>query len=154
ASAPEHEHPRAAHGKEPERVGGIAMTRLRMLTVTLLAAAGTARAVSAAPGDLDTSFNQTGIAALRSPDRFVTPPSSLAVQKAGSILGLFGAGNVSALVRLIPDEDRLDDQFGTLGFARLDLGSADMSAEAVAVEKDGRIVVAGTIIVGGVFQFA
>ena len=83
---------------------------------------------------------------------------AVAVQKDGKIVvaGYSDAGgsNDFALVRYTKG-GVLDASFGTGGKVLSDLGSAsDDGANAVAVQKDGKIVVAGSSDAGGSYDFA
>jgi len=107
-----------------------------------------------APGDLDTTFDTDGI---------VTTPigsgndlgSDLAIQPDGKIVAVGtshnGVNNDFALVRYNPDGS-LDTGFDSDGIVTTDLGGID-TASAVALQPDGKIVVAGESNSPGNFDF-
>jgi uncharacterized delta-60 repeat protein len=97
-------------------------------------------------GRLDRSFGTGGIARLAT-----EPPesaSALTLQPNGKVvivgrlLAPHPDGDDFAVARLLPD-GRADRHFGDEGVTVTDMG-ADDDASAVAVQRDGRIVVAGT----------
>jgi uncharacterized delta-60 repeat protein len=104
----------------------------------------------AAPGDLDTSFNQTGKYATT----FNEPVSALAVGAAVqtdnkivvAMHRFAGSALTFAVMRLNPD-GTLDNTF-SVGIVVIDLGVQVASANAVAVQTDGKIVVAGLAYFG------
>src|SRR5262249_5671449 len=103
-------------------------------------------------GSLDTGFGVAG----RATTDFTTPggptsddfPSSVAIQADGKIVvagvstrgGAFGN---DFLVARYNTNGTLDSTFGLGGKVRTDLGSESEFASAVAVQADGKIVVAG-----------
>lgn len=98
---------------------------------------------AALSGDIDPSFGQDG--------RVVTPISTgagadaISIQPDGRIVVAGWAQGITvtdfALARFEPD-GQLDLSFGTLGKVTTDFGKTD-SARAVAIQPDGKIVVAG-----------
>jgi uncharacterized delta-60 repeat protein len=103
---------------------------------------------TAAPGDLDTSFGIDGIARARiattsgySFERI----HDLVIQPDGKIVAVGMSTNVyrhSALARFNPD-GTLDSTFGTGGKRLASTSSAHNEAHAVALQSDGKIVMAG-----------
>jgi uncharacterized delta-60 repeat protein len=103
-------------------------------------------------GTLDQSFGTNGLVTTS----FSSYPASdeahgVAIQSDGKILvagcadcnsGVQGADDFG-LVRYTPD-GTLDSTFGSGGLARTDFGSGTDSADALMVQHDGRIVVAGS----------
>jgi uncharacterized delta-60 repeat protein len=99
-------------------------------------------------GNLDTSFGDNGRVYL---DPFPSGYSELhwlTQQPDGKLVGAgsVGAGMAMAVVRLTAD-GALDRSFGDDGVVRIPLGpnGAFASAEAVAVQPDGKIVIGGTL---------
>lgn len=119
-----------------------------VVTFAIALTAGLPWLAFAAAGDLDTTFNQTGKRVI---EFNVQPPintqaNGVAVQKDGKVvlaLTEFPAGGRTsfALIRLNRDGST-DASFGG-GVVVLDLGTAPAEANAVAVQKDGKIVAAG-----------
>jgi uncharacterized delta-60 repeat protein len=125
----------------------------------LLPAAGALGALAVA-GDLDPGFGTAGVV-LRDPlnNGLGGEGRAVAVQKDGKILvagnPVFSMGGGSGarlgVWRFEPDGDP-DPTFGQSGFAFLQLGD-DGSLAAMAVQRDGKIVIAGQARVGVVDQF-
>jgi uncharacterized delta-60 repeat protein len=117
-------------------------------TAVLLAAAGIA---SAAGGELDPSFSGDGwlrTLEVRSPSTNYLPAGAedVALQPDGRIVAVGeiqdGASHwYFGVFRYLPDGS-LDPSFAGRGWTALDLGSFEF-AHAVAVQRDGKIVVAG-----------
>jgi uncharacterized delta-60 repeat protein len=97
----------------------------------------------AAPGDLDPSFGRRGkvTTSITGDDEI----NAMALQEDGKIVVAgyaSGPNNADlALARYLPDGD-LDPSFGDHGILKDDLGGGD-GASAVAIQSDGKIVVAG-----------
>jgi uncharacterized delta-60 repeat protein len=104
-----------------------------------------AHPVVAAEGDLDTSFGAGGktTTAILSQNDFA---SSAAIQSDGKIVVAgtvkSGSRNVFALVRYKAD-GTLDTSFDSNGKVLTDVGTGDAYCNSVAIQPDGRIVVAG-----------
>ena len=101
-----------------------------------------------ADGSLDTTFNSTG--KVITDIGGVDDVSSLAIQSDGKIVvaGTTMTATDFALVRYATDGS-VDTTFGTNGIVTTSTtGSVDL-AKAVAIQSDGKIVVAGTELVGG-----
>jgi uncharacterized delta-60 repeat protein len=98
-------------------------------------------------GSLDTSFNRTGIVLGNVPEPFGEPElvQGIAIQRDGAIVIAVG-GSVTAftIVRHRPDGS-LDASFGTGGIKT----SLEGSSSAIALQSDGRILVAGLLFTGG-----
>lgn len=95
---------------------------------------------SAADGDLDTTFGTGGkvVTNFGADDRIF----SSVLQSDGKIIVAGSSNNNFAVARYNTNGD-LDTSFDTDGLDPIDFGSTD-SAEAVAIQSDGKIVVAGT----------
>lgn len=109
----------------------------------------------AAPGDLDTSFGNGG--------KVTTPvgtgrdlAQAVALQPDGKMVVVGYAQNDFAVVRYNPS-GTLDTSFGTSGTGKVltPIGSGTQDeAYAVAIQADGKIVVAGFTVSGGSLDFA
>jgi uncharacterized delta-60 repeat protein len=104
-------------------------------------------------GALDQSFGNSGVVVTRSAQRsFVA--NALALQPDAKIVIAGMSGDVSngavqvALARYTPDGAE-DQTFGTGGFAATPVGSAGAQANAVALQPDGMVLVAGTAFAHG-----
>ena len=124
--------------------------RLRIAHMLVLAAAllvASAAPAAAAPGQLDPSFGMGGTVVTEFPSSY-SGARALAVQADGRIVAAgFAHTNDSivsdfALTRY-DTSGALDPTFGTGGAVRTDFGGRFDEALAVAVQSDGRIVVAG-----------
>lgn len=128
----------ATSGTITVTVGGLTATSSSTLTVTT----GTA-------GDLDTTFGGTG---------YVTTTidglaNTIAIQTDGKIL-VAGSGTDATVVRYNTD-GTLDTGFGTAGIATLPAGSSELSIiKGLALDSNGKIVVAGVGTSGGFFRMA
>lgn len=110
---------------------------------------------TAQPGSLDMSFGPGGIAITNIGGSAQDTPNDLAIQPDGKLLvagfsTTAGATDI-ALVRYLPD-GTLDASFGTGGIVKTDLGGTADQASAVLVLPDGKIVVAGTIGQGNLYD--
>ena len=111
-------------------------------------------ATHAAPGYLDTAFGAgTG--------KVITPMGSgfdsaaaLALQSDGKIIvfGSCSSNSAFCVTRHLPN-GTLDTSFNSTGKAITPIGSHDDSARALALQPDGKIVVAGTCLNGPVYNF-
>jgi uncharacterized delta-60 repeat protein len=106
-----------------------------------------------ADGALDQSFGSRGLVVTRSAQRsFVA--NALAVQSDGRILvagmvsDLASASLQLAVARYNPDGSA-DGSFGTAGLAATPVGAAGAGASTLALQSDGRILVAGTAYAHG-----
>ena len=115
------------------------MARALLLGLALLLAAPAAALARA--GDVDRSFGSGGSVTFRSlgPDVFFT---AVALQPDGRIVAAADRGNGLTVVRLTP-AGALDRHFGTRGRVRIPIPGA--GARDIAVFRDGRILVAGTV---------
>jgi len=124
--------------------------RLRIVRTLVLAAAlmvASAVAAAAAPGQLDPSFGAGGTVVTEFPSSY-SGARAVAVQADG---GIVAAGFAHTNNSIISDfaltrydaSGALDPTFGTGGRVRTDFGGRFDEALAVAVQPDGRVVVAG-----------
>ena len=106
-----------------------------------------------AAGNLDTSFGRNGRVYLDPTADYFDPSAEdeselhwLAQQPDGKLIGAGSVGADMAVVRLTVD-GALDRTFGEDGVVRIPLGPDDAfaSADAVAVQADGKIVIGGTL---------
>ena len=117
--------------------------------------AGVALARYDANGALDTTFSGDGILELE----FAAPAggaaAGVAVQADGKIVVVGSTGADFAIARFNAD-GTLDATFGLPpgGIVTRDFGSANDAASAVAIQTDGRILVAGSSVFGGHTVFA
>jgi uncharacterized delta-60 repeat protein len=100
-------------------------------------------------GALDLSFGRGGLAALRAPR--ITFVNDLAIQRDGRIVVLTTRfpfmpprGPVDFRLTRLPPSGSVDRAFGAAGTATADFGFSDVG-EAVAIQPDGKLVVAGVI---------
>ncbi len=98
----------------------------------------------AQPGALDPDFSNGGIATIGiSSDAFAV---AMAVQPDGKLLlagsAQYGVKNHFALMRVLPDGSP-DASFGTNGIVLTTFGNASSYGRAIALQPDGKIVVAG-----------
>jgi len=107
-------------------------------------------------GTLDTTFSGDGILEMEFSTSAGGEATGVAIQADGKIVVVGSSGTDFAVARLNPD-GTLDATFGPPpgGIVTRDFGSANEGAIAVAIQTDGRIVVAGSTIFGGhtVFVF-
>ena len=108
-----------------------------MAAAAVLGSGATARA---APGDLDPGFGPgSGFVGLGG-----VVADAVAVQADGRVVAAgVGGGSRFALVRRLPD-GAPDPSFGTGGVAFTSFGAVFQAAYDVAVQRDGRIVAAGS----------
>ena len=104
----------------------------------------------AAPGDLDLTFGSGGIVITRgSSIRTLDSASAMAIQSDGKIVTV-GRSNSNgpiwdfAVVRYNTDGS-LDTSFGGTGIVITRVGNSHDQANAVAIQADGKIVVAGSV---------
>jgi uncharacterized delta-60 repeat protein len=132
------------------------MTPRRLIGKALLAASvatlASSTVVSAAGGDLDSSFSGDGVAVTTFRDRYGVA-KSVAIQADGKIVA---AGSMHtnetieqdfALVRYTT-EGALDRTFGSNGRVRTDFAGRFEDALAVAIQPDGKIVAVGSAAAG------
>ena len=120
-----------------------------VLLLGLLLGAASSGAALAAPGDLDRSFGNAGLASAdfgggETGRGVVVQPDGKIVIAGFTSAGV--GGNDFAVARLGPN-GALDDSFGIPGLpgrTRFDYGGTTDISEAVALQPDGRIVVGGT----------
>jgi len=115
--------------------------------------------VFGAGGDLDTTFNSTGIVTtqigvgLGSNDH----ARAVAIQNDGKIVVGGYTSNASdydfAIVRYYPNGS-LDESFGTSGIATTPFGTGWVEAEEITIQPDGKILLAGSVDNGASIDFA
>ena len=102
---------------------------------------------SAADGDLDTSFGANGFRLTGISDGYSNLPAGMAIQPDGKILLCNGEGVYPVLdffvARFTADGD-LDTTFSFDGKTTIDFGGNTDTCGGIAVQADGKIVVAGT----------
>src|SRR3990172_3480045 len=129
------------HEKKYQRPSGgvFRLGILSMLRITLLIALILPHPLHASPGDLDRSFGSGGTVIS---DFGGFSAASLALQPDGKMVVAGGSGFDFALARYNADGS-LDAGFGSGGMVTTDFGDWD-GAHAVAIQADGKIVVAGS----------
>lgn len=100
-------------------------------------------------GALDSSFGSGGIVTFAPPGALVAEPEALAVQPDGAVLvagrsAAAGTGGNFLLARFLPG-GVLDPSFAQGGYATAFQSASASEAGAMALEPDGRIVVAGDV---------
>jgi uncharacterized delta-60 repeat protein len=113
----------------------------RAASLALLMLGLAAPAADAAPGDLDPSFGQGGVERILQSEEEIAIEGA-AVQPDGRIV-LAGHSGENVLVARLLDDGSFDPGFGTGGITVSVLPSGFSEARAVALQPDGRIVVAG-----------
>ena len=116
-------------------------------TTSALVLAAVCAIASAADGDLDTSFGANGFRLTGLTDGYSNLPAGMAMQPDGKVL-LCNAEGVSPgvdffVARFTADGD-LDTTFSFDGKTTIDFGGNDDICGGIAVQADGKIVVAGT----------
>jgi uncharacterized delta-60 repeat protein len=113
----------------------------RALLVLLFFALFNEKALSQA-GDLDSTFGVNGIVAPFSDG----DATDIAVQQDGKILvcGYGGIGTDGFTVIRLNDSGSLDSTFGTNGISKTTVGAGSNLHGKIAIQSDGKIVVAGT----------
>jgi uncharacterized delta-60 repeat protein len=105
-------------------------------------------------GSLDPSFGDGGTVRTNFANgaaESVDDIDGIALQPDGKIVAVGGSNGDFALARYNPDGS-LDSSFGTGGLVVTDFGTGNARARGVALQADGKIVVAGTT--GGTFAMA
>ena len=129
-----------------------------MLLSTFIAAASLSflPTASAADGDLDTTFGTGGIATTHLGSLY-DYGESVALQSDGKIVtaGYFynGTDYDFALVRYNND-GTLDTSFSGDGIVTTDIGNLGDFATSIAIQSDGKIIVAGNSLTSGNYKFA
>jgi uncharacterized delta-60 repeat protein len=114
--------------------------------------AASAPGAIAAPGDLDPTFGKNGI--VQTDVDQLDGARDLAVAEDGSFYVAGGAGSydVAGLADLLllhyKRSGKLDTSFSHDGIARVDLNGGDESGYAVAIQPDGKVLIAGSRFVG------
>ncbi|ADC88827.1 hypothetical protein Thal_0191 [Thermocrinis albus DSM 14484] len=109
---------------------------------------GGGRVITAPSGSLDTTFGRGGIVTTDIGTNREDEAKALAIQSDGKIVvvgySYNGTNTDFAVVRYNPDGS-LDTSFGTNGIVTTDIGTnSEDKAYALAIQRDGKIVVAGT----------
>ena len=116
----------------------------RARTLALLVAVVSAVSAAAAPGDLDTTFNTTGV--VTTPVLTGGEATSVVYQQDGKIVAAGFAFNGTdldfALVRY-DATGALDSSFGGTGIVTTAIGPGDDQVEALIQQTDGKLVAAG-----------
>jgi uncharacterized delta-60 repeat protein len=121
------------------------------LLLSLLILLVAAPAASAAPGDLDPSFGSGGMVKLLESNE-ESYAEGIAIQPDGKIV-LAGEEKGNAVVlRLLPN-GQPDPSFGTGGKVTLNFPGGHSEVRAVALQPDGKIVVAGAAEAAGNADF-
>lgn len=110
----------------------------------------------AAPGDLDTSFNQTGTVVTDFAPPLSARGSGVAVQKDGKLVvaaEVSGPGGSGFLVLRFIGDGQLDSTFHGVGGILIDPGTSKSEGFAVAIQRDDKIVAVGTGGFGGSQDF-
>lgn len=128
-----------------------------LLALTLALMLGHATPALAAPGDLDVSFDKDG-QVTTDVGIYDESAQDVAVQEDGRIVVAGDAwtsasGPDFALARYNPDGS-LDTSFGSGGKVTTPIGSSYDIAKALAIQPDGKIVVAGSSRSGTTYDFA
>lgn len=135
--------------------GGIATA-----TATIMITTPPTISVAPMPAVLDTSFGLGGIVTTDfGGDDFASGPNSVVIQPDGKIVvvGYFspaGSSPTAMAVARYGNDGALDDSFGVGGRALIDLGESYDDGWSVAVQSDGKIVVAGASQQGSTLDFA
>jgi uncharacterized delta-60 repeat protein len=112
-----------------------------------------ASATVAAPGALDPTFGNGGVSLARI--GAWVGADAVAVQRDGKIVAVgvayTGSTYEFAVARMLRD-GRLDPKFGRQGWVTVTIGNVAF-ANALAIQPDGRIVIAGTGTVNGALRF-
>jgi uncharacterized delta-60 repeat protein len=111
----------------------------------------------ALPGDLDPAFGGTGIVITDLANNF-DQANAVAVQVDGSIVAAGftspGGGNASFLLARYTSTGSPDLSFGGTGYVTTAIGSGDAVINALVLQPDGNLVVAGSSAVGAKTVFA
>jgi len=132
----------------------IKLTTMQLFIILLFCVSMTIQ-TSAAPGDLDPSFGNGGkvVTSISGSNAYAW---DIAIQSDGKIVAVGNSriGNISkfALARYNTDGS-LDTTFGTGGIVVTLVGEIGY-AEAVAIQSNGKIVVAGGSRIGNIYNFA
>ena len=116
------------------------------ILASVVVALGLASTVHALPGDLDTSFSTDGKVITGLPINAFA--SAVAIQADGKIVIAGGVNTQAgvagdfAVARYLAN-GTLDASFGGVGIVTTDFGTPSDSARSIAIQADGRIVVAG-----------
>jgi uncharacterized delta-60 repeat protein len=111
---------------------------------------------AAADGDLDTSYGVNGLRLSGVSDASSQIPAGMAVQPDGKVVicAAEGSSDVDFYVVRFTTTGDLDTSFSFDGRVTIDFGGNDDACSDIAVQGDGKIVVAGTTIAAGTSDFA
>ncbi len=109
-------------------------------------------------GTIDASFGLAGVVVLPRRVDSVETGSGIAIQQDGRIIVagvsiLTGTDPNFLTVRLVQDGS-IDGSFGDQGVVITDYGLSGEDAKAIALQADGKVVVSGSVLVGGIRRFA
>jgi uncharacterized delta-60 repeat protein len=104
-------------------------------------------------GSLDPTFGMAGKVIRPLSNNTAFSAQDVAIQPNGRIVVAGDDGNDFVVARYLPN-GQLDTSFGNGGVRTIDFDGGVDWANAVAIQNDGRIVVAGTALVDGDFDFA
>jgi uncharacterized delta-60 repeat protein len=104
-------------------------------------------------GNLDTSFGNGGYAVTSTPTQ--GDAIALAPNRDLMVAGLYNTGTAQdfGLAAFLPG-GTLDSTFGTGGFTSADFSGGQSTPRAVAIQSDGKIVLAGETYAAGSYSFA
>ncbi len=133
----------------PKPLFKLCLTTCAVMVVSLTLMVTTAMAQG--PGDLDTTFDTDGKATINVGGA-AGGAQAVAIQADGKIVVAGYDGNDFTLMRYNSD-GTLDSTFDTDGKVTTDFGGGSDIGEAVAIQPDGKIVVAGNSFTGGKYDF-
>jgi uncharacterized delta-60 repeat protein len=120
--------------------------RIEALVASAVVAAGACGLASAAPGDLNPLFGTGGKVVTTFPSTTESRARAVAVQPDGKIVAAgwarVASGPIVAIARYLPDGS-LDPTFAGTGRLLSSAGSFTAAAHALALQPDGKIVIAG-----------
>src|SRR5688500_9093249 len=132
------------NGRECARTGGPKASRRRPLAVPMAiqpVLEALERRQLLAAGDLDTTFGTGGVVLTTSEGPGFSELHDSVVLGNGKVIAV-GISGDDFIVARYDAAGKLDPAFGTAGFVRTDFGYKE-NANAVAIQADGKIVVAG-----------
>lgn len=125
----------------------------KLIILTLLS--GLYSQAYAAPGDLDTSFGQAGRVALVEPGSagVLSSAAATVVQADNKIIAV-GELDGDFFITRLNSNGTPDLSFGTRGSTTTAFPTRDADATAVALQRDGKIIVIGSAFLNGTSDFA
>ena len=143
---------RARHApRQPATTGKPGDTAVRGFALGTLAAAAVAVAAApalAAPGDLDPAFGSGGIRLFGSQTVGMDVAKAMLVQPDGKLVIAGSDGTQDFLVHRLHADGSPDRSFGGNGTVTADFAGRDDTITAIALQDDGKLVVAGRSAVG------